>query len=62
MHCHPTQFAEWRGSGTGQAGRNAWVADLYDGSGTAGGLGVVVYVRDSVLTSRNPRSIGWSRR
>ncbi len=56
VHCHPTQFAEWRGSGMGQAGRNSWVADLYDGSGTPGGLGGFVYVRDSMLASRNPGS------
>ena len=56
VHCHPTQFAEWRTSGMGHAGLNTWVADLYDGSGTPGGMGGFVYVRDSVLAPRNRSS------
>lgn len=38
------------------AGLNTWVHDVYSGTGTAGGLGGFVYVRDSVLAGSNPDS------
>lgn len=54
--CHAEQYADWTGTPMAKAGRNTWVADLYDGSGTAGGLGGFVYTRDSVLAEHNPGS------
>jgi len=40
----------------GNAGLNTWVLDIYDGSGTSGGLGGFVYTRDSVYGASNPNS------
>lgn len=54
--CHPDQLAEWLGSPMADAGINTWSLDLYDGSGTAGGLGGFVYTRDSILAPHNPAS------
>ncbi len=54
--CHPDQYAQWLGSPMSRAGVNTWVHDVYDGSGTAGGMGGFVYVRDSALAAANPAS------
>jgi len=54
--CHPTQLAEWTGSPMHRAGRNTWVYDIYDGTGTAGGMGGFVYTRDSEFADTNPAS------
>jgi hypothetical protein len=54
--CHPTQLAQWEGSPMADAGINTWVYDLYDGSGTSGGLGGFVYTRDSEFSDTNPAS------
>lgn len=45
--CHPNQMTQWTGSPMHRAGTNTWLYDLYDGTGTAGGMGGWVYVRDS---------------
>ncbi|MCH7813327.1 MAG: hypothetical protein IID40_04825 [Planctomycetes bacterium] len=39
-----------------EAGFNAWVDDLYSGTGTPGGMGGFVYLRDSVFAGSNPNS------
>jgi hypothetical protein len=54
--CHPLQLLQWTGTPMANAGLNTWVHDVYSGTGTAGGLGGFVYVRDSVLAGSNPDS------
>lgn len=54
--CHPKQLAEWDDSPMANAGFNTWVNDIYNGDGTAGGLGGFVYTRDSVFAHSNPNS------
>jgi len=54
--CHPAQLDQWTSSPMANAGINTWVYDLYDGSGTPGGLGGFVYTRDSELADTNPAS------
>ena len=54
--CHPDQFSQWNGSDMSKAGTNTWVYDIYDGTGSAGGMGGFVYTRDSVHASANPDS------
>ncbi|MGE3163914.1 MAG: hypothetical protein AB7O52_03345 [Planctomycetota bacterium] len=54
--CHPDQYDEWLGSPMSLGGLNTWVYDIFDGSGTAGGLGGFVYTRDSVFATSNPAS------
>ncbi len=54
--CHPDQFVEWENSPMQRAGTNTWVYDTYDGSGTTGGLGGFVYLRDSALAASHPDS------
>ncbi len=54
--CHSRQHEEWKTSAMAHAGTNTWVADLYDGSATPGGMGGFVYVRDSVLRETSPAS------
>lgn len=54
--CHPDQYNQWVGSPMADAGPNTWSYDIYDGSGTPGGLGGFVYVRDSVLAAQSPAS------
>ncbi len=54
--CHPDQFMEWTGSPMAQAGLNTWVADIYNGTGTPGGLGGFVYTRDSRFAASHPAS------
>ncbi|MGB0952782.1 MAG: carboxypeptidase-like regulatory domain-containing protein [Planctomycetota bacterium] len=54
--CHIEQYEEWNGSPMQQAGTNLWLYDIYDGTGTAGGMGGFVYERDSVHLSHAPHS------
>ncbi len=54
--CHPNQLAEWTGSPMSQGGVNTWVHDIYNGTGTPGGMGGFVYTRDSVYAASNPNS------
>lgn len=55
--CHPDQFDQWDTSRMAKTGLNTWVYDLYNGTGTAGGLGGFVYTRDSAHSGVNPG--GW---
>lgn len=52
--CHPAQVEEWNASALANAGVNPWVFDVYDGTGTSGGMGGFVYTRDSVHAAGNP--------
>ena len=54
--CHTEQLAQWQDTPMAKAGLNTWVHDIYDGSGTPGGMGGFVYVRDSVHASVNQNS------
>lgn len=54
--CHYEQEAQWTNSPMARAGINTWVYDLYDGTGTAGGMGGWVYTRDSEHAAANPAS------
>lgn len=54
--CHPDQLDEWAGSPMSKSGTNTWVHDTFDGSGTPGGMGGFVYVRDSAFALGNPAS------
>ena len=54
--CHPNQFSEWTGSPMAMAGSNTWVYDIYDGTGTPGGMGGFVYTRDSAFAAGHPNS------
>jgi mono/diheme cytochrome c family protein len=54
--CHPEQYVQWTDSPMAKAGVNTWVFDIYDGSGTAGGMGGFVYTRDSAFAASNPES------
>ena len=54
--CHPDQFNEWAESPMRKTGLNTWVFDLYDGTGTAGGMNGFVYQRDSVHYPANVNS------
>lgn len=54
--CHTTQASEWARSAMRHAGTNAWVHDVYDGSGTEGGEGGFVYTRDSIHREASPSS------
>jgi len=54
--CHPEQYEEWNGSPMQQGGINLWLYDIYDGSGTPGGMGGFVYERDSVHLAHAPHS------
>jgi len=51
--CHESIYDEWLGSPMQKTGLNAWVFDVYDGNGTAGGMGGFVYQRDSVHFPQN---------
>lgn len=44
--CHGDQFDQWITSRMGNTGSNEWVYDVYNGTGTAGGMGGFVYTRD----------------
>ncbi len=54
--CHPNQVSEWTNSPMANAGVNTWVHDIYNGTGTPGGMGGFVYTRDSVFAPSNPNS------
>jgi hypothetical protein len=54
--CHVDQVAQWNSSPMAKAGQNSWVYDVYDGTGTPGGLGGFVYTRDSQHAASNPES------
>jgi len=54
--CHPDQYDEWNGSPMQKGGVNLWLYDIYDGSGTPGGMGGFVYERDSVHLAHAPHS------
>jgi len=54
--CHPDQYNQWFDSPMSRGGVNTWVHDIYDGSGTAGGMGSFVYTRDSQFAAHNPNS------
>ena len=54
--CHPNQYAQWTDTPMARAGLNTWVHDLYNGTGTAGGMGGFVYTRDSVFAGSNINS------
>ncbi len=54
--CHPDQYSEWLGTPMAKAGFNTWAHDTYSGTGTAGGMGGFVYVRDSEFAATNPAS------
>ena len=41
--CHSEQLAQWRGSAHAGAARDAWVLDLFSGSGTPGGAAGYVF-------------------
>jgi hypothetical protein len=53
--CHPDAVAQWTGSLMAQTGLNQWVYDMYSGTGSAGGMGGFVYVRDSIHAATNPK-------
>ena len=42
-HCHPDQLEQWTESPMARAERNTWLYDVYDGTGTSGGMGGFVY-------------------
>ncbi len=54
--CHPDQFDQWQDTPMAEAGSNTWVHDIYSGTGTPGGMGGFVYLRDSVYAKSNPAS------
>ncbi|MEM7168372.1 MAG: carboxypeptidase regulatory-like domain-containing protein [Planctomycetota bacterium] len=54
--CHPDQVSEWTNSPMNLAGNNSWVYDIYNGTGTPGGMGGFVYTRDSHFATTNPNS------
>ncbi|MBZ0269253.1 hypothetical protein K8I85_13950, partial [bacterium] len=54
--CHDQQYAQWSGSAMARAGGNTWVLDIYNGTGTPGGMGGFVYTRDSAHAGSNPES------
>ena len=54
--CHPNQYDQWTGSAMAKAGLNTWVHDIFNGTGTSGGMGGFVYTRDSVFAGSNPNS------
>jgi len=54
--CHPNKLAEWEASPMAAGGINTWVHDIFNGTGTEGGMGGFVYTRDSVFAGSNPAS------
>ena len=54
--CHHNTSTAWQDSPMANAGTNTWVTDIYSGTGTAGGQGGFVYLRDSVHAASNPES------
>lgn len=55
-NCHSNQVGQYQVAPMYHAGRNTWVHDVYNGTGTAGGMGGFVYTRDSVLAAAEPES------
>lgn len=55
-YCHYDTLIAWEQTPMARAGFNTWVHDIYSGTGTPGGMGGFVYVRDSVHASANPDS------
>jgi len=54
--CHPNQVNQWTNSPMARAGLNTWVHDIFNGTGTPGGMGGFVYTRDSIYAQSNPNS------
>jgi len=54
--CHPDQYEDWVLSPMATTGLNRWVFDVYNGTGTPGGMNGFVYQRDSVHRFANPNS------
>ncbi len=54
--CHLNQYLEWFDSPMSLAGLNTWVHDIYNGTGTPGGMGGFVYTRDSIYAGTNSNS------
>lgn len=54
--CHPNQYDQFIESPMSKAGLNTWVHDVYDGTGTPGGMGGFVYTRDSMFAGTNVNS------
>lgn len=54
--CHSGQLEQWTGSPMARAGLNTWVHDIFNGTGTPGGMGGFVYTRDSAFAATNPAS------
>ncbi len=54
--CHPDQYSQWNGSPMAKAGGNLWMYDIFNGTGTPGGMGGFVYTRDSIHATKNPES------
>lgn len=52
--CHAAQHKEWSTSRMGRTAQNRWVYDMYNGTGTAGGMGGFVYTRDGKHAEANP--------
>lgn len=52
--CHAAQHKQWAASRMGRTAQNRWVYDLYNGSGTPGGMGGFVYTRDGKHAETNP--------
>lgn len=55
-NCHPDQLEQWLQSPMGNTAMNQWTYDIYDGTGTAGGMNGFVYQRDSEHALINPNS------
>jgi len=54
--CHPHKLEQWAASPMAGAGTNTWVHDIFNGTGTPGGMGGFVYTRDSAFANSNPTS------
>jgi Carboxypeptidase regulatory-like domain len=54
--CHPHKLEQWQDSPMADAGINTWVHDIFNGTGTPGGMGGFVYTRDSAFAKSNPTS------
>jgi len=54
--CHPKQYNQWIDTPMAKAGLNTWVHDIYNGTGTPGGMGGFVYTRDSAFRKSNPNT------
>lgn len=54
--CHEDMVNQWQGSPMQKTGLNTWVFDLYNGTGTPGGMNGFVYQRDSIHKDTFPNS------